>query len=125
MALLPAYVATITPVEKFGARLGTIFLCVGIALLVGPPTAGAFVPVFTQENFDHLIIFTGVLMVISVLLLGVVHRIDANAIRATAMSPGPPQQQRPQLFFQCVYEVHPYSHWHVTRAQVSLKTQGT
>jgi hypothetical protein len=35
-----------------------------VAALVGTPTAGAFVPrPFTQQHFDHLIIFTGAVLI--------------------------------------------------------------
>ncbi|KAF8575182.1 MFS general substrate transporter [Ramaria rubella] len=73
VSMLPAYVAVITPVENFGARLGTMYFFVAVACLVGTPTAGAFVPSFTQEHFNHLIIFTGALLLLSAILLGLAH----------------------------------------------------
>jgi len=78
VSMLPAYIATITPVEKFGARLGTTYFFIAISTLVGTPTAGAFVPDFTQEHFDHLIIFTGVLLLLGSILIGVAHRISTQ-----------------------------------------------
>ena len=94
VSMLPAYIATITPVEKFGARLGrfsrrclqsclgqqpsgTLYFFVAVACLVGTPTAGAFFrPSFTREQFEHLIIFTGVLLLASATLIGSTHLIS-------------------------------------------------
>lgn len=50
-----------------------------IPTLVGTPTAGAFVPTFTQEHFDHLIIFTGVLLLSSAALMGAAHKIEGRS----------------------------------------------
>ncbi|OCH92770.1 MFS general substrate transporter [Obba rivulosa] len=69
VSLIPAHVANISPMEKFGARLGSIYLLVAVSTLVGTPTAGAFVTTIDQSNFDNLIIFTGVLILVGGLLL--------------------------------------------------------
>ncbi|KAI5124992.1 hypothetical protein M0805_007417 [Coniferiporia weirii] len=73
VTLIPAYIASRSPVEKFGARLGSIYIFVAIATLIGTPTAGAFVPALTQHNFTRLIVFTGVLEVAGGTALGVAH----------------------------------------------------
>lgn len=62
VSLLPSYIASITPVEKFGARLGSIYFVIAIANLVGTPTAGAFLKEIDQKHFEWLIIFTGTLI---------------------------------------------------------------
>lgn len=45
----------------FTRTLGTVYLLVAVASLVGTPTAGAFVNVIDQSHFNNLIIFTGCL----------------------------------------------------------------
>lgn len=72
VSLLPAYVYTISPIEVYGARLGSMYLLVGIANLVGTPTAGAFLSTIDQTGFDGLIIFTGVLIAAGSSILGAV-----------------------------------------------------
>ncbi|KZT01355.1 monocarboxylate permease [Laetiporus sulphureus 93-53] len=72
VTLLPAYIYTISPIEVYGARLGSMYLLVGIANLVGTPTAGAFLSTVDQSGFNGLIIFTGVLMAAGSLILGMV-----------------------------------------------------
>ncbi|KAJ7583327.1 monocarboxylate permease [Mycena floridula] len=62
LALLPAYVAAISPSDKFGGRLGAVYLVVAVATLVGTPTAGAFDRVGKQPQFVALISFTGALI---------------------------------------------------------------
>jgi len=69
VSLLPAHVASISPIEKFGARLGSIYMLVAISTLVGTPTAGAFVKTTDQSHFNNLIVFTGVLIVVGGVLL--------------------------------------------------------
>ncbi|CCM05421.1 uncharacterized protein FIBRA_07638 [Fibroporia radiculosa] len=84
VSLLPAYVYTISPLEVYGARLGSMYLLVGIANLVGTPTAGAFVETVTQSGFNNLIIFTGILMAAGSLLLGGVGVLTALQNRRAA-----------------------------------------
>ncbi|EPQ53733.1 MFS transporter, partial [Gloeophyllum trabeum ATCC 11539] len=62
VTLLPAYIATITPMEVYGARVGSVYMIAAVAALVGTPTAGAFVKTVDQHNFNSLIIFTGVMV---------------------------------------------------------------
>ncbi|KDQ53742.1 hypothetical protein JAAARDRAFT_136735 [Jaapia argillacea MUCL 33604] len=65
VSLLPAYIATISPVEKYGARLGSIWMIVAVATLAGTPTAGTFVKTLDKDHFMHLIAFTGVLITLA------------------------------------------------------------
>ncbi|EMD37082.1 hypothetical protein CERSUDRAFT_51719 [Gelatoporia subvermispora B] len=71
VSLVPAHVANISPMDKFGARLGSIYLLVAVSTLVGTPTAGAFVKTLDQSHFNNLIIFTGVLILVGGALLAV------------------------------------------------------
>ncbi|TFK49230.1 MFS general substrate transporter [Heliocybe sulcata] len=61
ISLIPAYIASISPPEKYGARFGSIYMLVAISTLVGTPTAGAFLPTLSQPHFRSLILFTGLL----------------------------------------------------------------
>jgi len=72
VTLLPAYIYTISPLEVYGARLGAMYFLVGIANLVGTPTAGAFLATTTVAGFNGLIVFTGMLLLAGSLILGVV-----------------------------------------------------
>ncbi|KZT64140.1 MFS general substrate transporter [Daedalea quercina L-15889] len=72
VTLLPAYIYTISPLPVYGARLGTMYFLVGIANLVGTPTAGAFLATTTVAGFNGLIVFTGVLLAAGSSILGVV-----------------------------------------------------
>ncbi|KAL1920215.1 uncharacterized protein VTP21DRAFT_1361 [Calcarisporiella thermophila] len=60
ISLLPAYIAKISPIEKYGARLGMVYAFASIANLIGPPTAGTLIKSVDQTSFNHLIIFTGI-----------------------------------------------------------------
>ena len=82
-SLLATYIATITPREVYGARLGTsrlppstsppythlprarpgsVYIFVSIATLIGTPTGGALLRVADEEHFRALIVFTGVVL---------------------------------------------------------------
>ncbi|PCH37538.1 MFS general substrate transporter [Wolfiporia cocos MD-104 SS10] len=84
VSLLPAYIYTISPIEVYGARLGALYLLVGIANLVGTPTAGAFLTTVNQAGFDGLIVFTGVLLAAGSSILGVVGIVTAIKTRREA-----------------------------------------
>lgn len=62
VSLLPAYIARISPPSLYGARLGSVYAFISIANLVGTPTAGALVGSSDQTGFNHLIGFTGALV---------------------------------------------------------------
>lgn len=49
-----------------------MYFLVGIANLVGTPTAGAFLTTTNVAGFNGLIVFTGVLLAAGSLILGVV-----------------------------------------------------
>ncbi|KAI0644764.1 monocarboxylate permease [Trametes meyenii] len=69
VSLLPTYIASISPREKLGARLGAVYLVVAIASLVGTPTGGALLKKTDEEHFRNLIIFCGVLSVAGTLVM--------------------------------------------------------
>ncbi|TBU46221.1 monocarboxylate permease [Dichomitus squalens] len=62
VSLLPTYIASITPREVYGARLGSVYMVVAVATLVGTPTGGALLKVTDESHFTSLIIFSGVLI---------------------------------------------------------------
>ncbi|KAH9848688.1 MFS general substrate transporter, partial [Lenzites betulinus] len=61
VSLLPTYIATISPREKYGARLGSVYMIVGVGTLVGTPTGGALLKRADESHFRTLIIFCGVM----------------------------------------------------------------
>ncbi|TDL28262.1 MFS general substrate transporter [Rickenella mellea] len=73
LSLLPAYIASRSPADKFGARLGSIYVGVAFATFTGPVIAGALVPMVTQSNFNKLIVFTGVMLISGGLMLALAH----------------------------------------------------
>ncbi|KAI0943343.1 hypothetical protein AcW1_002526 [Taiwanofungus camphoratus] len=88
VSLLPAYVYTISPIEVYGARLGSMYMLVGVAGLVGTPTAGAFLKSTDQAHFNGLIVFTGVLVLAGTAFLGVVGVVtEMQARRARKTAP--------------------------------------
>ncbi|PIL29207.1 MFS general substrate transporter [Ganoderma sinense ZZ0214-1] len=62
VSLLPTYIASITPREIYGARLGSVYMVIAVATLVGTPTGGALLKVTDDRHFTRLIIFCGVLI---------------------------------------------------------------
>ncbi|KZT18941.1 MFS general substrate transporter, partial [Neolentinus lepideus HHB14362 ss-1] len=80
VTLLPAYIATITPMEVYGARVGSIYMIAAVAALVGTPTAGAFVKVVGQHDFDGLIIFTGVMVLAGGVIIGAAHVVQTRKL---------------------------------------------
>lgn len=51
-------VASISPIEKVGARLGSIYAFMASACLAGTPIGGMFIRTRTEANFKHLILFS-------------------------------------------------------------------
>jgi len=90
VSMIPAYIATITPVEQFGGRLGTLYFCVAIACLAGTPTAGAFVPTFSQSRFERLIVFTGVMLLASAVLIAIAYKVPPPRRQDEHAAPPPP-----------------------------------
>lgn len=60
-SLMPACVAQISPIEKVGARVGILFGFLSTGALLGTPVGGVFIKDQTKPNFQHLIIYTGVM----------------------------------------------------------------
>ncbi|KAJ3868323.1 major facilitator superfamily domain-containing protein [Lentinula novae-zelandiae] len=59
--LIPPCVASISPIEKVGARLGSIYAFMASACLAGTPIGGMFIRTRTEANFKHLILFSGLM----------------------------------------------------------------
>ncbi|EGO19309.1 hypothetical protein SERLADRAFT_364080 [Serpula lacrymans var. lacrymans S7.9] len=59
--LLAGCVAAITPIEKIGARIGILFAFLSTGALAGSPIGGIFVKTQDRENFQHLILYTGIM----------------------------------------------------------------
>jgi len=57
-------------------RVGVVYFHVAIACLAGTPAAGSFVPTFSEENFNRLIIFTGIMLIASSLFMAGVSGIN-------------------------------------------------
>ncbi|EJF60629.1 monocarboxylate permease [Dichomitus squalens LYAD-421 SS1] len=69
VSLLATYIATITPREVYGARLGSVYIFIAVATLIGTPTAGALLNITDEEHFNSLIMFTGVLLAAGTVVL--------------------------------------------------------
>ncbi|OSC99674.1 MFS general substrate transporter [Trametes coccinea BRFM310] len=61
VSLLATYIATISPRQIYGARLGSVYMIVAVATLVGTPTGGALLKQTDERHFNNLIIFCGVM----------------------------------------------------------------
>ncbi|CDO77908.1 hypothetical protein BN946_scf184692.g6 [Trametes cinnabarina] len=68
VSLIPTYIATISPPEKYGARV--VYMVIAVGTLVGTPTAGALLNVVDEAHFTRLIIFCGVLNGAGAVFLG-------------------------------------------------------
>jgi MFS family permease len=64
VALLPAQIAFLAPVEKIGTYTGVIFSLTAFAGLVGNPVAGAI----AKEGIDKVNIFAGVLLLVGAVM---------------------------------------------------------
>nr|VWO98132.1 MFS domain-containing protein [Ganoderma boninense] len=69
LSLLSTYVASITPREVCGARLGTVYVFVALATLAGTPTAGALLDAVDEAHFQRLIVFTGIVLALGTVVL--------------------------------------------------------
>ncbi|THH20608.1 hypothetical protein EW146_g799 [Bondarzewia mesenterica] len=56
-SIISACVTMVSPIDKIGARMGTLFMCVSFGSLAGTPIAGVFIKDRTRGNFQHLIAF--------------------------------------------------------------------
>jgi MCP family monocarboxylic acid transporter-like MFS transporter 10 len=80
VSLLPTYIAKITPQPIYGARLGTIYMVVAIANLVGTPTGGGIVQGGSKEDFRKLIGFTGAMVTVGGLFMGAAWVLEARKV---------------------------------------------
>ena len=69
VSLIPTYFAQISPREKLGARLGSVYVVAAAATLAGSPTGGALLAAVDAAHFAHLAVFCGVVMFAGVALL--------------------------------------------------------
>lgn len=71
MSLLPSYISSISPREKLGARLGSVYIVVALASLAGTPIAGTFVPTdkIDSAHFTRLIEYAGAFVVAGSIVL--------------------------------------------------------
>ncbi|KAJ3783974.1 major facilitator superfamily domain-containing protein [Lentinula aff. detonsa] len=67
--LIPPCVASISPIDKVGARLGSIYAFMASACLAGTPIGGMFIRTQTEANFKHLILFSGLMAFVGAALL--------------------------------------------------------
>ncbi|KAI0653062.1 monocarboxylate permease [Cubamyces menziesii] len=81
VSLLPTYIASISPREKLGARLGSVYMVVAVASLVGTPTAGALLSKTDDAHFRNLIIFCGVLSVAGTVVMALAGIVGSSALR--------------------------------------------
>ncbi|KAH9846763.1 monocarboxylate permease [Lenzites betulinus] len=81
VSLLPSYIASISPREKLGARLGSVYMVVAVASLVGTPTGGALLKETDEAHFRNLIIFCGVLSVAGTVVMGMAGLVGSDFLR--------------------------------------------
>jgi len=62
ISVSPAAIGQISPTDKLGARIGTFFLPMALAILLGTPIGGAFVQNGTRPEYHHVAIFAGVMI---------------------------------------------------------------
>ncbi|OCB87716.1 MFS general substrate transporter [Sanghuangporus baumii] len=77
-----AAVGQLSPVDKLGARIGTFFLPTAVATLVGTPIGGVFVKTGTRDEYHHIAIFAGVMIVSGSVLLYVSRLLCSRDIKA-------------------------------------------
>ncbi|KAI0794344.1 monocarboxylate permease [Fomes fomentarius] len=82
VSLLATYIAVITPREVYGARLGSVYIFLAIATLVGTPTGGALLKTVDAAHFDNLILFSGVLMAVGTVILVAAAFFELERVRA-------------------------------------------
>ncbi|KAL1940489.1 hypothetical protein VTO73DRAFT_9061 [Trametes versicolor] len=81
VSLLPTYIASISPREKLGARLGSVYMVVAVASLVGTPTGGALLKTTDEAHFRNLIIFCGALSVSGTLVMAMAGMVGSDSLR--------------------------------------------
>ena len=53
-----ACITMISPIDKIGARIGTLFMFMSFGALAGTPIGGVFIRERTKDHFQHLIAFS-------------------------------------------------------------------
>ncbi|KAI0672426.1 major facilitator superfamily domain-containing protein [Trametes maxima] len=81
VSLVPSYIATISPREKYGARLGSVYMVIAVAVLVGTPTGGALLKETDEAHFRTLIVFCGVMTVAGTVVLAMAGAAGHPAVR--------------------------------------------
>ncbi|KAF9049447.1 major facilitator superfamily domain-containing protein [Rhodocollybia butyracea] len=59
--LIPPCVASLSPIDRVGARLGSLYAFMATACLAGTPVGGVFITTSTVTNYKHLILFSGLM----------------------------------------------------------------
>ena len=81
VSLVPTYFAEITPRDKFGARLGAVYVVAAAATLCGSPTGGALLSTVDAAHFHRLIVFCGVVMFAGVIALAAAGLVGQSGFR--------------------------------------------
>ncbi|KAJ4466778.1 major facilitator superfamily domain-containing protein [Lentinula lateritia] len=68
-SVTPSCVAEISPIERVGARIGGTYAFMASATLAGTPISGLFIKEQTRDNFDKLILFSGIMSLVGTALL--------------------------------------------------------
>ncbi|KAI0664176.1 MFS general substrate transporter [Cubamyces menziesii] len=82
VSLLATYIATISPREQYGARLGSVYMLIAVATLVGPPTGGAILKETDEKHFNRLIIFCGVICTAGTVVLAMAGVVGSKTLRS-------------------------------------------
>ncbi|EIW53525.1 MFS general substrate transporter [Trametes versicolor FP-101664 SS1] len=104
VSLVPTYIATISPREKFGARLGSLYMVVGVATLVGTPTGGALLKQTDETHFRTLIVFCGVVTAVGTAVLGMAGVVGSKRVRRALCgrrAAGPEVVEKPPMEIGC------------------------
>ncbi|KAK7049367.1 hypothetical protein VNI00_005968 [Paramarasmius palmivorus] len=66
---MPSCVSQISPIDKVGARIGGTYAFMAPATFAGTPITGIFIRNQTVENFQDLILFSGIVALFGTALL--------------------------------------------------------
>ncbi|KAG7666109.1 uncharacterized protein J8A68_000365 [[Candida] subhashii] len=64
-SLIPACVADITPVNKFGQRYGLLYFCVSVGNLFGIPLSGVIIGNGSKHQYNMFVVYCGILALAS------------------------------------------------------------
>ncbi|KAE9410229.1 MFS general substrate transporter [Gymnopus androsaceus JB14] len=67
--LIPPCVASISPIDNVGARLGSMYAFMASACLAGTPIGGLFIKTRNEENFRRMILFSGLMTFVGAIFL--------------------------------------------------------